>query len=362
MQFVPFLVLVVILVLGPASAQVTTSGSSPDAASGPVVQSDSKAANEATAADAPPRSLLDTGLYRAGTASGAEAPVAPHNLAFAPQYPLWSDGAAKRRWLYLPPGTFIDATRPDAWEFPPGTRLWKEFSFQGRRVETRLIERRADRSWRFVSYVWNADGGDAVLVPAEGVMLDLVEAPTGRYAIPSREDCLACHEGAPVPVLGASTVQLSADLRSLVDHGLLRHLPEEFLAQPPKIAAASSIERAALGYLHGNCGHCHNHNGAPAPVRVVLAQTVVRPLESRERVLASAVDQRSRFRPAGMPGKALVIAPGSPDVSVLAWRMRSRHALVQMPPLGTLIPDDEGIALIERWIASDLTKNKESPP
>ena len=39
--------------------------------------------------------------------------------------------------------------------------------------------------------------------------------------------------------------------------------------------------------------------------------------------------------------------------------MRSRHPLSQMPPLGTLVPDDEGISLIQRWIANDLTDNKE---
>src|ERR1043165_6412078 len=59
------------------------------------------------------------------------------NLSFSPQYPLWSDGAHKRRWIYLPPGTAIDASRLDAWEFPIGTRLWKEFSLGGP-IETRF--------------------------------------------------------------------------------------------------------------------------------------------------------------------------------------------------------------------------------
>ena len=60
------------------------------------------------AADVPalPQHLRDTGLYAEGV------------LAFSPQYPLWSDGAVKNRWIYLPPGTSIDATQPDAWEFP----------------------------------------------------------------------------------------------------------------------------------------------------------------------------------------------------------------------------------------------------
>ena len=117
------------------------------------------------------------------------------NIAFAPQYPLWSDGTSKRRWIYLPPGAAIDASRVDAWEFPVGTRLWKEFGYD-RRVETRFIERLADGSWRFAAYVWNKEGTDAVLAAEDGAVLPVSAAPGGRYVVPSRNDCLACHEGA----------------------------------------------------------------------------------------------------------------------------------------------------------------------
>ena len=106
------------------------------------------AAAEADAASALPRHLRDTGLFVAGSMSQ----IRPENLPFSPQYPLWSDGAAKRRWLYLPPGTAIDGSKPDAWEFPRGTRLWKQFS-QGRAIETRFIERRTDGSWQYGTYI-----------------------------------------------------------------------------------------------------------------------------------------------------------------------------------------------------------------
>ena len=139
------------------------------------------------------------------------------NIAFAPQYPLWSDGTSKRRWIYLPPGTAIDASRVDAWEFPVGTRLWKEFGYD-RRVETRFIERLADGSWRFAAYVWNEEGTDAVLAAEDGAVLPVSAAPGGRYVVPSRNDCLACHEGPPVPVLGFSALQLSPDRDPLAPH------------------------------------------------------------------------------------------------------------------------------------------------
>jgi hypothetical protein len=146
----------------------------------------------ATQAPAPPLPgrLSDTGLYVEGSISR----VQPHVLAFTPQYPLWSDAATKRRWVRLPPGTAIDASEPDAWKFPRGTRIWKEFSHE-RRVETRYIERLADGTWRYATYVWTPDGSDALLAPERGSELMLV--PTARaYRVPSRDDCRACHEGA----------------------------------------------------------------------------------------------------------------------------------------------------------------------
>src|SRR5215510_5223203 len=84
----------------------------------------------------PPATLRDTGLYT----DWANKIVGPEKIRFSPQYPLWSDGAHKTRWMQLPRGRFIDASNPDAWRFPIGTRFWKEFAF-GTRAETRFIER-----------------------------------------------------------------------------------------------------------------------------------------------------------------------------------------------------------------------------
>jgi len=305
-----------------------------------------------------PQRLADTGLYVAG---GTQ--VRPDVLPFSPQYPLWSDGAAKRRWIWLPPGTSIDASQPDAWDFPRGTRLWKEFA-HGRALETRFIERASDGSWRFGSYVWNAAGTDAVLAPASGIReLQAPEAPGAHYTIPSVDDCRACHDGAPVPVLGFSALQLSpdrdplaphadaargVDLRVLAARGLLNNLAPELLANPPRIPAANAAERAALGYLHGNCGNCHNDDGPLAVLDLTLAQRVARP----SAVLRSLVGVQSQFVPPGAPADAVRLAPGHLASSVLAARMGSRDPLQQMPPLGTSAVDSEALALVSRWIES----------
>ena len=309
-----------------------------------------------------PQHLGDTGLYVAGGL------INPDVLPFSPQYPLWSDGAAKRRWIWLPPETSIDASSPDAWEFPRGAKLWKEFA-HGSVLETRYLERAADGTWRFGSYVWSADGKDAVLAPARGLRdLPAPNAPGARYTIPSEDDCRACHEGAPVPVLGFSVLQLSPDrdplaphaervagavnLQSLSARGLLRNLPADLLARPPRIAASSPAERAALGYLHGNCGNCHNNEGPLAVLEMTLAQRVAAPTSAPDAnsVVRSIVGVQSQFRPSGAPQDAARIAPGHLGASVIALRMKSRDPLQQMPPLGTSAVDAEAVALLGRWI------------
>jgi len=320
-----------------------------------------------------PQHLRDTGLYAPGSSTQIDA----RNLAFSPQYPLWSDGTRKRRWIYLPPGTTIDASRPDAWDFPTGTRLWKEFA-HGRPVETRFIERLPDGTWRFGSYVWNAEGTDATLAPGDGIAaLPVAGAPNGTYAIPGEFDCRACHEGAAVPVLGFGALQLSPDrdplaphadarseidLSGLVSRGLIRNLPTALIETPPRINASSDAERAALGYLHGNCAHCHNDNGSPVPVDLTLAQSAASGAASSEQALRSMIDARSRYRGHGLSADAPLIAPGRPDASVLIARVASRNPQRQMPPLGTQLLDTEALVLLERWISEKSHSSRELTP
>ncbi len=229
--------------------------------------------------------------------------------AFAPQYPLWSDGQAKRRWLHVPEGRSIDTSNPDRWDFPVGTRAWKEFSRDGVKVETRFIERRDDGSWRYATYLWSEDGTQATLAPADGVP---------ERGIPSRDDCVACHEGATTPILGYSAVQLQAKLAP------------------------------AVGYLHGNCGHCHNDNALPA-LDMVLAQRASDPQASSQRTLAALIGRHGRFR------------HGEARQSVLVARMKSTDPYTRMPPIGVAIPDSQGITTVEQWLKEAQRQQENSP-
>lgn len=272
-------------------------------------------AGTAAATPALPEQLHETGLFVAGQPDRLGAQVRP----FEPRQALWSDGAAKRRWIRLPPGTAIDARDPDAWRFPRGTRLWKEFAHAGR-VETRYLEHGTDGQWRFATYVWSADGRSARLAPAGGMTLAVEGAPSGRYAIPSRADCLACHAGARSPVLGFGALQLGTALPVWVRAGLVRRGPPAWREHAPAAPGATPLEQAARGYLHANCGHCH-HAAGGVPVPLVLAQDV-----------------------AGSP------APAPAQLHEALRRMATREPTQQMPPLGTRVPDPAGQALLRAWL------------
>jgi hypothetical protein len=319
-------------------------------------------------AGGPPARLADTGLYL----DFARGMVHPEALPYAPQYPLWSDGAGKRRWIRLPRGASIDARDPDAWAFPEGTRFWKEFTF-GRRVETRFME--LTRSgWRYATYAWTEDGRDAVLVPASGSREAAEIAPGLRHDLPGVADCRACHEGHVPAVLGFAALQLSpdrdplaphaeplpagaVDLAALIARGVVRGYPRPLRDPPPRIRARTARERAALGYLHANCAGCHNADGPLAELGLDLEQRVA---ATGLAPLSSAVRQPSRFRPRGKPASER-IAPGAPERSVLALRLGAGDPVSQMPPLAHKTVDQVASALVDAWIRVDLAEAAPHP-
>jgi hypothetical protein len=314
----------------------------------------------------PPRTLRDTGLY----SDFGSLTVDPDHLAFSPQYPLWSDGATKRRWISLPAGAAIDGSDPDAWVFPVGTRFWKEFSFEGHRVETRYLERRADGEWLYAAYGWSPDGSEAELVSEKGKRGAYPLASGKAHTIPGVSDCKVCHQG---KVLGFATLQLSTDrdpgavhaeprpapgvdLRYLVERGLLVGLPRQYQETPPRIAAGSTTERAALGYMHGNCGHCHNEKGPLANLELFLRQPMA---PTAHTAMNSTINYPVKKLAPGQAADAVLrIAPGHPGRSGLMERMDSRYPPLQMPPLGTELVDEEAVSLIRKWIAEFDEPNK----
>jgi mono/diheme cytochrome c family protein len=332
------------------------------AAHGP---SRSTRAVRAAAAARPPLLLSQTGLFEAGRPDAIVAGVRP----FAPQYPLWTDGASKRRFVHLPEGAAIDASDTHAWELPVGTKLWKEFAFAGRPVETRLLWRATSDEWVVAAFVWREDGKDAVLAPDEGVPGIVEIAPGRRHSVPGRADCAACH-GSPARPLGFGAVQLSTDrdplaihgeplapgmvtLETLVEEGWLSPDRRDLVETPPRVAARSPRARAALGYLAANCGACHDGR---SPISANLPPLGWAELAAdADAVAESLVGRRTRWQvPGAAEGASVAVDPAHPQTSALLARMRSRRPSSQMPPLGTAVRDEAALEAISRWIAEDL--------
>lgn len=294
---------------------------------------------------------------------------APDLISYRPRFPLWSDGTDKERYLRLPPGTLIDGTDPDDWVFPVGTTFYKTFSIDGVRIETRVLEKVRDGVgpgvWAMRAYAWDAAqrgvrevSGDDACPDCEALRRDALGTD---HDIPTRAMCRECHSGSRDVVNGFSAVQLAGagDLspRGLAAAGRLRIDETAFSAGG---APGDAIERDALGYLHGNCGHCHR--AAPARecsadsccrtpacltgLRLALRVTDDMPEETD--TYATAVGARAIYRGLGWTCR---IAPGNPEASVVMARMQERSSPAAMPRIGTEQVDLAGLALVSAWIA-----------
>lgn len=331
--------------------------------------------------------LLFTGAARAG-----ERPWPPQTLAethpdtagvrpFSPQYPLWTDGATKQRWVWLPRRATIDAQDPEAWRFPIGTRFWKQFSFGGRKVETRYLEKTGRDTWVYATYVWSEDQQCAVLAPAAGLKGAAESAPGVSHDIPSVNDCKGCHEGnGRDVVLGFSALQLSADRDPLAPHAepapagslqlaeLLRenrlaHAPPSWKRTPPVVAAGTPRERAVLGYLHGNCSFCHNDRDPVSSVGLSLRTDLTATSAAAQPAMRSAVGVPSKFQIRDVePGSSQRLAAGDIERSAVLVRMRARDGMSQMPPLGSKRADIAALELIGAWIVEDLPARGDDRP
>jgi len=290
--------------------------------------------------------LSETGLFD----DFAAKHVAPGIVAFEPTYKLWSDAATKRRWIRLPPGTQIDTADMDHWVFPVGTKFFKEFSLGGTLLETRLIERYGDgpEDYWFGAFVWTPDGTDAVF--AEGGQNDINGT---MHDAPAQKDCGKCHRGDVGRVLGFSAIQLSRAtappaMPELVALGLLSDPPADPHGFPVPGDAATS---AALGYLHANCGHCHNENGAAWPDTQMVLRLVVGDRDAATSgVEQSIVGKNVTYWRGG--AITLRVDPGAPDGSAIVARMNVRGSMDEMPPIATELVDATGVATVRSWIAA----------
>lgn len=306
----------------------------------------------------------------------------------------------------------IGFTPQGAWQFPDGTVLVKSFALETiegdpasrRWIETRLLTRQQGE-WVGYSYAWNEQQTDAELVAAGGADRDFAIAgkdqAKGRvqpWRYPSRAECMTCHSRAAGFVLGLSTLQMNKphaygdmidnQLQALERAGLLRvdwvaeakqavrqeaaarglqgpelnaYLARQFASQGQRQPTSTEMlfqspsayasladpydDRLELGvrarsYLHVNCAQCHvQAGGGNAKIDVSFSTP------AQKTNLFDAAPQHHTF---GI-SEARIVAPGSPEQSVLYRRMQMRAA-GQMPPLATSRVDEQALRLLHDWI------------
>lgn len=309
-----------------------------------------------TAPSTLPSDLRCTGLY--GDFAGRTP--ACGLIEYTPAFELWSDGAVKRRWVQLPPGSRVDTRDPDAFSFPVGTQFWKEFQVpiggELRRAETRLL-RKVQGGWLFTSYVWSEDGREAKQTN------DGVASWAGSgHTVPTRDQCLECHSGRPDRILGWDPILLGDGSRG-IQLADLEAGAEDDAGMPPAGASVpgDAVERAALGYLHANCGvSCHNANpearasdtGVYLQLRTGRADGIL-----DTPAVASTINRLSAGHapifelPEPAEGPYYDVLPGSPARSLLLARMLVREHAAQMPPIASNRIDERGVEIVRTWIA-----------
>jgi hypothetical protein len=306
--------------------------------------------------------LRCTGLYSDWTDKTVSSDV----VEYDPGLHLWSDGAVKTRWIYLPPdGTIdggrmpIDTSNMDEWMFPVGTKFWKEFVLGGKRIETRLLWKIGDGNWYRTTYAWSADE-----TTATELIAGMLNADGNGYEIPTQTECNTCHDGRIDGVLGFEAVSLASanatplTVAGLASLGWITDAPDASLAIP-----GNAGDIAALGYLHSNCGiACHNRDLGEAKGTGFFMRLDVATLAS---VQSTDTFTTGVNRPTGtfeIPGNTNTyrLAPGDAGASCVFYRMSHRDGIpgpegaeagTQMPPIDTHKVDDAGVGIITQWIA-----------
>ena len=336
-------------------------------------------------------------VYRDGRNLALNEGVVPYDL----NTPLFSDYAHKLRTIWMPRGTSAKYNADGSFDFPVGTIISKTFYYprsvraardtnavartydqstefsdagSGERglklsnvhlIETRILVRRQG-GWEALPYVWNSAQTEAVLArTGDAKPLELVSEDGSKeaftYVVPNENQCAGCHVAdlktkqiAPIGTkarhLNREYPYTSGNENQLVHWTKLGYLTGAAdPASAPKNAdwrdAAQPLDARARAYLDVNCGHCHNAKG---PANTTALDLTI--FAAADRYLGVCKPPVAAGR--GTGDHFFDIVPGSPQDSILPYRLRSNEPGVMMPEQGRTTTHVEGVALIERWISA----------
>ena len=289
-----------------------------------------------------PATLSEYAFFVDQTAQQPAAGVTAYRLNTA----LWSDGAEKLRFVYIPPSQQAKANGEGLLDLPVGSALIKTFKLGGKLIETRVLLHRAN-GWVALPYVWDADQREARLALAgKRIAMTLPTGEALSYAVPNKNQCKECHgvAGAVTPI-GPKAYNLAPEwLTALEQAGKLDRVPA--VAQRIPLWEERDHADAALaarGYLDINCAHCHNPDGAASNSGLYLGWQVSDPIKL-------GIGKRPVAAGRGSGNLDFDVVPGDPAHSILTYRMASLEGGVSMPELGRARLDPAGLMVVQRWI------------
>ncbi len=323
----------------------------------------------------PPQFLSQTGVFTNLTTMTAASGVIPYSVAT----PLWSDGAAKKRWIILPNDGVHDTAAEQiifddegSWKFPAGTVFVKHFEVttnesnpsQVKRLETRFLVCTAGGGKYGVTYRWNAAGTDAELLSnGQGedftVTLQNGSTETRHWDYPSRAECLQCHNTAAGQALGVRTYPLNESLRydatgrtanqlvtfnalGMFDHKLTVAELENFIESRAIDDPTAPMEHRVRSYLDANCAHCHRPGGTVDFFDARLGT----PLNWQGLVNGVLKGQFD------LGPDARYLKPGDADLSAVHFRLSNVGNGAAMPPLAKNRVDQKAVDLMRTYLES----------
>ncbi len=328
-------------------------GASDTAIPSPPDAADAAAACDDKGKDGLVNSLACTGLY----SDFSQKTMGPGVKPYVPGAPFWSDGSDKARFLLLPAGQKIDTTDMDAWKWPVGTKVWKEFKIGGKRIETRYYTKSGPDKWLRTSYRWDA-------TESKATRLDTGERLADGYEIPTLQKCDTCHYGGGDQLLGLDAVSLSlpgaqgVTLTTLAADNTLTAPPAKTRAALPEDATGKAA--AAIQWIHGNCASCHNDSSFAAASQIDL-RLALKPSEllgatpspvAALSFYTTAYCTNSRYVPgdASAPLKNFFGGNKSSSAAYVRANLREPTEREQMPPIGTHKIDTAGLAAFGAWL------------
>jgi hypothetical protein len=214
------------------------------------------------------------------------------------------------------------------------------------------------------AFLWNDDQTDALRVAGDGpdVMLAALNAKGTEHDVPGQKACETCHYQMADNVLGFSALQLDSapranfvTLETLINDGQLTQPPARPISLP-----GTNAQQAALGYVHANCGNCHNPYAKQSNFEMQLWLTLdsLSTLEATQ-IYRATVNQPNRAPDAPHCQPAQRILPRDAEHSSLYWRMLQPPSYpsvelggVHMPLIGSELTDELGVALVKDFIDS----------